>query len=189
MELIRVLNKYDGSPTGQTLPRNLVISQRQWCGTTNIYILNSKGEVLCHKRSAKKDRLPGVWMTHFGGHVGSEETYEENAKRELMEELGFHNPPQLIPWKNTKVEHSCLWVKEFVAFGDYEIAKLNPQPGEVDELRWLSPDEINRQSGLDPHAWVAGTHDFTSEYQCMRAALVAATHKGTIYIPQSLQSW
>jgi len=189
MELIRVLNKYDGSPSGKILPRPLVISQRQWCGTTNIFILNSKGDILCHKRSAKKDRLPGVWMTHFGGHVGSEETYEENAKRELMEELGLHRPPQLIPWRKTKVEHSCMWVKEFVAFGDYEVAKLNPQDSEVDELRWLSAEEITRQSSLDPHAWVAGTHNFMNEYQCMRAALVAATHTGTVYIPQSLHSW
>lgn len=189
MELIRVLNKYDGSPSDLVLPRPMVIAQRQWCGTTNIFIINSKGEVLCHRRSDCKDRLPGVWMTHIGGHVGSDENYEENAKRELMEELGLHNPPQLIPWRKTKIEHSCIWAKEFVAFADYEIAKLVPQKGEVDELKWLSPEEIVQKSSLEPHAWVAGTHNFMSEYQCMRAALVAATHAGAVHIPQSMQSW
>jgi len=189
MELIRVLNKYDGSPSGQVLPRPMVISQRQWCGTTNIFIINSKGEVLCHRRSAEKERLPGVWMSHIGGHVSSEETYEENAKKELMEELGLQTPPQLIPWRKTKIDHSCIWVKEFVVFADYEVSKMSPQKGEVDELKWLSPEEITKMASLEPHGWVAGTHNFMGEYQCMRAALVAATHSGAVHIPQSMQSW
>jgi 8-oxo-dGTP pyrophosphatase MutT (NUDIX family) len=37
-------------------------------------------------------------MTHFGGHVSGEETYDENAIKEVEEELGLNlNKEELLP--------------------------------------------------------------------------------------------
>ncbi len=53
-----------------------------------IFVFNSIGELFLQKRSMKKDLDAGLWDLSVSGHVEKGQTYEEAAKRELMEELG-----------------------------------------------------------------------------------------------------
>jgi isopentenyl-diphosphate delta-isomerase type 1 len=52
-----------------------------------ILVFNSKGDILFEKRSMKKDMEPGKWGL-VAGHVDLDESYEQAAKREMMEEIG-----------------------------------------------------------------------------------------------------
>ncbi len=54
----------------------------------HVFIFNSKGHLLLHKRS-KKWTFPNMWDSSAGGHVAYGSSYEETAKRELKEELGI----------------------------------------------------------------------------------------------------
>ena len=56
-----------------------------------LFVFNSKGELLIHKRSDKLDNLPGKWDQSAAGHVDEGEDYLEAAQRELKEELGIEN--------------------------------------------------------------------------------------------------
>lgn len=190
MELLPVISELTGEPTGEIVSRADAIARGVWCQTTSVYVLNSQGEVLCHKRSNEKERLAGVWMTHLGGHVGHDETYEENAHRELFEESGIKiHPTSLIHWRTTKLDRARIWVREFVTLIDFPAHKLVPQKGEVDQFAWLSLEEVNARNAAEPHNWCVGTHDFSIEYPCLRAVLTAAEEQGMIEPTQSIHTW
>lgn len=53
----------------------------------HVQLFNSAGEVFLQKRSIWKDRSPGKWDSSTAGHVDAGETYEQAARRELMEEI------------------------------------------------------------------------------------------------------
>ncbi len=189
-EMLQIVHAETGEPLGLTLPRAEAIATGAWCRSTNVYVLNPQGLVLCHKRSAAKERLPGVWSTHLGGHVAVGETYETNARKELAEESGMkRDASSLLPWRTTRIDHARLWAREFVTISESEAHEFIPQPGEVDEFRWFAPDEVLRRAEADPSGWCAGTHDFRTEYWCMRSVLASAGATGAIAVPGSLEIW
>jgi isopentenyldiphosphate isomerase len=188
MEALAIVHPETNVPMG-TLPRAQAISEGAWCRSTNIFVMNSKGEILCHQRSMQKERMPGVWSTHLGGHVSVDETYETNALKELEEESGITvKPEELIPWRTTKLDHARLWVREYVVLTDKEIHELVPQPGEVDQFSWMAPSHII-EAAKDNDNWCAGTHDFMIEYHCLKAALTVAHANGTLTSDVDLQTW
>ncbi len=64
-----------------------------------IFVENSKGELLIHKRTKIKDVFPGYYNVCFGGGHIKGETFEENAKRELEEEAGLKDVPMKFLFK------------------------------------------------------------------------------------------
>ncbi len=190
MENLEVVHHETGEPTGVALPRAEAIAAGAWCRSTNVYVMNPRGEILCHRRAAEKERLPGVWSTHLGGHVAAGETYESNALKELEEEAGVAVAVwQLLPWRTTRIIGARLWTREFVALLDRPDTDFVPQPGEVDAFEWLSLKEILKRSNREPQKWCAGTHDFLVEYQCMRAALAVGHAFGALETLHGLGSW
>ncbi|HTM68550.1 MAG TPA: NUDIX domain-containing protein [Candidatus Binatia bacterium] len=190
MEMLHIVHPETGEPVGRPMPRAEAIASGAWCRSTNVFVFNSQGHVLCHRRSPSKERLPGAWMTHLGGHVGAGETYETNARKELREEAGlFVGVAQLLPWRTTRIEHARLWAREFVTLADVGEDDLVPQPGEVEEFRWMTLDGVLRAADAAPEAWCAGTHDFRTEYLCMRAALNVGDAAGVLPLPDALRVW
>lgn len=190
MERLQIVHPETNEPLGISLDRKEAIESRAWCRSTNVFVLDTSGVVLCHKRSIEKERMPGAWFTHLGGHVSEGETYESNALKEVAEESGIQaSQVQLLPWRTTKIPTSRLWVREFVMLYDGDPHALVPQVGEVDEFRWMTIDEILEASAKDPHTWCAGTHDFRTEYACMRAVFHAAHALGALQLPQVLHAW
>jgi 16S rRNA (adenine1518-N6/adenine1519-N6)-dimethyltransferase len=53
----------------------------------HVQIFNGAGEVFLQKRSIWKDRSPTKWDSSTAGHVDTGESYEQAARRELMEEI------------------------------------------------------------------------------------------------------
>ncbi len=190
MEILPIVHEESGELTGVCLPRHEVIAQSAWCQTTNIFVMNAKNEILCHKRSSVKERMPGVWMTHVGGHVGQDEDFDSNALKELSEEAGIDATAQeLIHWRTTRIPSARVWVREYVILKDLPVESLIPQPGEVDQFAWFKIEEILQNFQTEPHNWCVGTHDFYVEYHCLRAALTAAQHTGAINPSSPLHSW
>lgn len=194
MELLEVVSEHTGEPTGLCLPRHEAIARSAWCRSTNVFVMNSRGETLCHKRSSNKERLPGAWFTHLGGHVGKGETYETNALKELEEEAGIKVDPKfLIPWRTmpvkatSRVQNTRLWMRDYVLLIDAPLSEFVPQPGEVDQFAWKTCEEILENEQKYPSVWYAGIGDFQTEYHCMRSALHAAHALGALSVPQGLR--
>jgi isopentenyldiphosphate isomerase len=195
-EKIEVVDPETGHPTGLCLPRHEVLSNQSWCRSTNVYVLNSHGQVLCHQRSLGKERLPGVWSTHLGGHLVEGEDYATNARKELFEESGISkHDREIIHWRTLRAEHTPssqnvrLWIGEYVTLFDGDTTELVPQPGEVEQFKWMTPDEVLTSAKEDPKMWCAGTQDFRVEYACMRAAVTAAQSMGMVQPQKAMHVW
>lgn len=182
-EFLQIVDADTGEPTGELAARSVVIRDKLWCRGTNIYVLNPQGQVLCHQRSFDKERHPGVWVTHFGGHVTEGESFKINALKELEEETGIHiGALQLIPWRTSRKDNERFWFRDFLTVYDGPAEALQIQESEIEQVRWFSFEEIidsfNGEAYIEGKAWLLGTHDFYADYQCMRAVLTATLDAG-----------
>ena len=101
---------------------------------TYIFAKNSKEEFYVQKRSKIKDYCPGYYEIVSGGCVQYGETYEENAYRELEEELGI---------KGTKMDHLFKFYYEderIKTWGDaWECTYDGPLTLQVEEVDSVHP--------------------------------------------------
>ena len=82
----------------------------------------------------------GYWDVTFGGMVRLGETYEENAAREVGEELGVTAIELQKSFKYLfETQKSKSWGQAFVGVWDWEI---KPQKEEVDQVRLMTKEEI-----------------------------------------------
>lgn len=104
-----------------------------------VLVRNRAGDVLVHRRSESKDVWPGWWDVAIGGVVTSGETYDEAARRELLEEAGIDGAPSFLG--------SGVYDDEEVNLIGccYEVVHegvVEPVDGEVAEFRWVAPDDL-----------------------------------------------
>ena len=189
MEHLEIVHEHTGEPLGIVLPRKEIIEQKAWCRVTDIFVMNSEGAILCHQRSLEKERMPGYWLTHLGGHVAVGETYETNALKELEEEAGVKvEPHELIAWRTTQNHEGRFWTRQFVVLVDKPVEHFTPQEGEVAQFAWKMPQDILKEA-KDTGMWRAGVHDFWVEYHCLRAALATAQAHGLVQYPHRAEVW
>jgi isopentenyldiphosphate isomerase len=127
--------------------RHVVHEKSLWHRTTGIWVMNHKKQVLCQKRSMKKDIDPGLWETAFGGHVAPDETYLQNAQRELSEELGIKVLEENFIFYEILPQGQTVH-KKFEALFAYEIDQedtdFHIEKEEVDEIQWADLEEIKK---------------------------------------------
>ena len=144
-ELLFVVDEHNNPLT--PLPRHIVHNKMIWHLCTGIWIVNNKNQILCQKRSLKKDLKPGMWEAFFGGHLHPNETYNNNALNELTEELGITAQKEnLVPYKifkNDEPNH-----KEFQHSFIYKLDKddtdFDFEKEEVDEIKWLTLYQVRK---------------------------------------------
>ncbi len=79
-----------------SMPRDEVHARNERHRAIHVQIFNAAGEVFLQKRSIWKDRSPMKWDSSTAGHVDAGESYEQAARRELMEEIAAE-VGELIP--------------------------------------------------------------------------------------------
>lgn len=77
-----------GHATGQLMGRGAVHGQELWHSTVNVWILNSRSEVLLQLRGHKMELNPDTWDVAIGTHVRPGEDPTDSALRCLQTELG-----------------------------------------------------------------------------------------------------
>ena len=125
-----------------------------WHAVTNIWVINSKGQIFCTHRSSINEGNPNKWQTYVGGHVKHEDDFKGAAIRELGEEIGLSlSDGNLVyvkkekgePWKHIGVMFAFFW--------DGNVEDINAQDGEIDGARWMSFDEYAKEKELHPEQW------------------------------------
>ena len=108
-----------------------------------VWIVNSKGELLIQRRALTKPNWPGAWCESAGGAIRAGETPEEGCIRETMEEIGvtldFEHGGHAFVYTG-KTAHHDVWVFRM----DVPLESLTLQPEEVIDAKYASPDEIRQ---------------------------------------------
>jgi len=108
--------------------------------TSAIIVLNSKGEILVHKRTATKDIFPGYHDMMVGGTVDYGETYDEGARRETQEEIGVKNAELQFLFKHTVISERVIFqVYRLIYDGPIDIQKE-----EIEYARFMTIQELRQ---------------------------------------------
>ena len=164
MEYLDLVDE-SGKLIGSKKLRNEVHRDGDWHKAVNIWIINSKGEVLIQKRAATKESYPNFWDVSCAGHVDAGETPLQTTIREAQEELGLIVDPAKLKYLFSVNEEHFLNEGTFIDREIREIYLLKlDQPAEdftlqkeeVAEVKWISLNQLeemakNNAPDLVPH--------------------------------------
>lgn len=134
----------NGNITGDTIDKDerTVLPKGMYHKGADIWILNSKGEILIQKRAPKKRLEPNLWaMT--GGSVIKGESSLDTIKRETKEELGI----DLDVEKAIKIQHyktGNVWLDVYIIEQEVNLNDIIMQEEEVSDVKFASFNEIER---------------------------------------------
>jgi isopentenyl-diphosphate delta-isomerase type 1 len=128
-----------GNVIGKDTRSNLHKCPNKVHRTTNILILNSKGQILIQQRSFKKEFGPGIWEISAGGHVTSGDTPDKTAQKELFEELGIKVPLEFIAKKVFKFERESELAHLYIGHSD---GPFKIDHNEIERVRFIDFDKV-----------------------------------------------
>lgn len=140
MEEIWDILAQDGKQTGNTIKKGEPIPEGFYHLGADVWIINSKNQILIQKRSPKKRQSPNVWaMT--GGSVIRGETSLQTVERETQEELGIklnRNDIQFIKHYKT----GTVWLDTYFIRQDVDLQDIVMQEDEVCDVKWATYEEV-----------------------------------------------
>ncbi len=152
-ELLCVVDEHD-TPI-EPVSRLEAFQKGYWRRTVQVWIVNDKKQILCQKRSLKKDLGPGLWEATVGGHLGPGDNYFTGAVREVREETGLpieaHHLELLKIYKDhTSREYRgifyCKW--------NTDLKELIIEEDEVEEVKLIKLPTLKKyMKQLD--SWIA----------------------------------
>jgi isopentenyldiphosphate isomerase len=130
---------------------------RIWHAITNIWIFNSKTEILCTRRASHVSGNPGKWQTYVGGHVKAGSNFSETAIRELAEEISLNvNKDDLkLIEKGRREDNMHLYESHVILFNG-NLTELNFSDSEVSEAQWFSFEKYQKSKTENPDRWCNG---------------------------------
>lgn len=130
----------DGRPTGEVVDRATMRRHNLRHAATGIVVLNSKGEIYVHRRTATKDVYPGMYDFCAGGVVQAGEDPTDSARRELAEELGVV-VEHLDSLGEADFDDAHARYHAFLFSVTYD-GEITHQPEEVEWGAWVTPGRL-----------------------------------------------
>lgn len=120
---------------------------------SGLWVTNEKGEFLIAKRSKNKKHHPNIWGPSAAGSVEEGETYKSNIIKEAREEIGIDIGGVVLgPKKRVSSSHEYFCQYFFVKIPSGTAFIL--QESEVDEVRWISLQELKNWCSKNPEEFV-----------------------------------
>lgn len=123
----------------------------------SVFVFNDKGELLMQRRAAEKYHSGGLWTNTCCSHPRPNEEVLTAAMRRLYEELGFTTTlskafhfKYKAAFENGLAEHELDHV-----FTGYYNGSVFPNPKEVSEIAWWSPQTLETQIKEQPESFTA----------------------------------
>lgn len=134
-----------GHKTGQILDRATIHKQHLWHEVVNVWLLNSKGEILMQLRAPGVELSPNVWDVTIGTHLRLHEEPVDAALRCLKTELGLTFAPEDLkhlfniqcanPMPNGTT-HKVLG-HVFMVTRDVDVRELTFDPSKITKFAWM----------------------------------------------------
>jgi isopentenyldiphosphate isomerase len=140
---VEIWDLYDinGNKTGKTMERGAEVPTGTYHLGVDVWIMNSKGELLIQKRAKSKESYPDMWaMT--GGSALKGENAKKAIRREANEELGIDLQQSELELIN-KIRTPRTFIHVFFVKKDIEIEELKLQEEEVADAKWVTLEEID----------------------------------------------
>ncbi|MDO8428147.1 MAG: NUDIX domain-containing protein [Candidatus Diapherotrites archaeon] len=125
-----------------------------------LWVTNSKGEILLAKRHHTKAHDPNKWGPAVAGTVEENETYEENIVKEAEEELGIKNCVFSLGPKLKRDNQYHYFVQWYFLKIDQPVSYFKPQETEVEEVKWFSPDDLQKQMEKNPENFLLSLRNY-----------------------------
>lgn len=126
---------------------------------TVTWVQNTKGDLLIAQRSHHKKNYPNLWGPACAGTVEDGESYEQNAIKELEEELGLTGFPlqemQKVLWDGGPGDIRMGMC--YMVTCDWPAKKFKLQETEVDAVRWISKKDLVHELTQTPEIFLSNT--------------------------------
>jgi isopentenyldiphosphate isomerase len=153
----------EGRPCGAASRRECHGNPKLIHAVVHLQVTDGRGRLYLQKRSPRKDLYPGYWDTAVGGHVQAGEAIADALMREAFEELGVR--PEGARLLFTYLHGSAVETEYVSTFGWTSAGELRPNPEEIVEGRYYSPQEIEARLGGGYF-----TPNFEEEYRRLRGS-------------------
>ncbi len=125
----------------EQLPRSVVHARKLLHRAANVFVFNSRNELLLQYRSATKDEYPLTYTSSASGHLSAGEDYAESAQREMQEEIGIETPLERLE-KFPGTPHNAY--EHTVLFRTFSDGPFTFDPVEIERADFFSLTEIDR---------------------------------------------
>ena len=118
----------------------------------SVFIFNLKGEMLIHQRANHKYHGAGLWTNACCSHPQWTERVKESAKERLQFEMGMSCDLEHLfsfIYKAT-VENGLMEYEYDHVFVGYTNAEPVPNILEVQNYKWIAPEELLKQVAAQP---------------------------------------
>lgn len=152
-------------------PRHEVHAKKWLHRAVHVLVHDAAGRLFLQRRSLSKDTFPGCWDSSCSGHVDAGENYTIAARRELGEELGWHDaslPLRHVVKLGASPETGYEFIEIFVMgpiSGPFEL-----HPEEITEGRWVASGELDGLMEKAPEQFAGALRHLWRYY---RAGIVA----------------
>jgi isopentenyldiphosphate isomerase len=156
------IDKYEvldehGHKTGEILDRSTVHKRQLWHEVVNIWVINSKGELLMQLRAPDVELSPSVWDVTVGTHVRPGEAPSDAAIRGLQHELALTTTPDQLnhlfnvqnanPMPNGSIHN--VFGHVFLLQAEPDISQLKVDPTKIAELKWVPLNQLMMDIGSE----------------------------------------
>ena len=132
----------DGNFTGRKKGKYEKWDKDEYHLATEVWVINSKKQILIQQRSEKCQLLPGIWALTTG-RVVSGETTRQGCIRELKEELGIEAREEECNLVKSLLKNrlGMIWDIYFLR-KDVELEDVTLQKEEVSTVKLVNTDEF-----------------------------------------------
>ena len=138
-DLMEVVNERDEVIGLRT--RRQVHAERLLHRSVQVCLVDGEGRIWLQLRGAAKDAFGGCWDLAATGHVDPGETYDQAARRELIEELGIDATPEFIGRIPASPATGYEFQRHYVLRWEGPVEDFNRD--EIEQMRTFTADEIN----------------------------------------------
>ena len=120
-------------------------------------LFDHDGRLVLTRRAKEKMLWPNDWDGTFASHPRESETYVSSGERRMPEELGIkskldylHKFEYHVPYKDVGSENEICGTLIGVIDKSAELKKI---PGEIDEIKWISANELMHELEKNPQMY------------------------------------